>query len=1698
MRSIRRNRHLILSKATVLLLLQVLVAVSWRAPSSAQITSAEAAEEVSGLISPEEAASSCEAEESGEEWEPADGCAAFLTVSDKETGDLAPAALYSPGVPGLRIDTVSDSDPGDGPPPETDPEKEAADKTDWYQHYDYRLNKTTRKLTLKASKGIYATDGETSITVPAKTLIDDEVYTTVLDNRSHYVSGTTTRCGLWYEDRETIRSLTLADGVEVLYTMEYMFSDLNNLTELDISHLDTSQVTTIYNMFKNCSSLTEIDLSCLNTEKLGYAAFLFDGCTSLRKIDLSGFHAENIKILKAMFQNCSSLKSLDLSGFHTTSATNLSYMFFGCTSLETLDLSGFETGNTETMETMFYNCKSLETLDVSHFRTENVKNMGSMFNQCQSLKTLDISGFDTSQVTDMRSLFNHCESLTGLSLSGFDTSQVTDMQNMFNLCGSLEGLDLRSFDTSHVTNVQYMFYRSLVPTACLDISSFDLGLAQETRGFLAGTSPAVLCPPKRWSDSFTASNVGVSSYSPINDDGTVNTGENVTVLQMKSGIRYAYAPCRVTWEDPSEEGELWTETAFYPRGTKLPEKSRPDCAGHPFQGWRVKDDGIWEQDRVLTERSMILQAVYAYISFSLSDTVLISGGTPVSVEATVIPASLSWLDVHYTSSDSNVLMVTPDEKNKNTVLLTPMHRGYATLTMSADDGGDLILASCEITVTEKLVVGAEEGADIHSLGVDDRMNVQIASLGSLDQENRKFVWESSDDEVAAVTAGNNGWTCEIRGLKKGTTEIEVHSADGWSSCSWMLSVGEANRLVLSREELYLSLACEDGAYSGEDGILEASFLLDDPVPHPADRLNWSTDRSDVVACTVGDDGACIVSALSVGTALVTASTADNTYSATCRVYVRSAADGEVWAVRLPRREVRIGVGQIASLQAELLPVETEDDRIVWMSSNTDVVRMDVAGSQCVVTGTSIGTSVITASVGGKSARCVVHVGDEMAADVQAVYLDCEDRYLVTGETMRLIAAADPGIPKGTSYTWESSDMSVAEVDQTGLVTAASAGTAVITVALEGRSASCLVTVCESGLLPEDAPLAPRDELGRIRDDAVWIAGVEDKLYSGEPVTQEIRVYCGSSLLKENSDYTVSYANNRNAASRDSLRSPVLTVKGKGNYVKTTRAERFAIKPRSLREEYLSGNISVESPAVAWNGKEQKETPAVYWNGKKLKSGTDYVTEYGAAACVEAGEYLFTIRGKGNFLNTDDAILSGPEFKECIVNTSSGTEPRALISRTRVRAPGSVYYSGQAVTTISSGDLSVHDGDVLLKENVDYRVSYHNNGKVGKATLILTGEGRYVGEKRVSFSITGRPMRAVSIDAPDWKNKLVWQQGGVTQDEGKITLRFVSDGENSVLIPGTDYEVTYMGNDRVGTATVVYTGIGRYTGAIRRTFSVLPVDLAAAEAAGDLSVTGEDPPFMTGGAIADPTVVWKGQRLKKGVDYTLRCSQNKAVTKGKTDDRSGKGMPTVTIKGKGCFKGTIRRSFTIVRGSLYQVTIQTADKAYNGKPGKWRQSFRVRDVNGKTLKMGRDYRLVGYYCDGRLLADNDVPAIGSIILLRIVGMGNYDGERGVSYRLYAVKRALSGARISIADQEYTGKPVTLSADMTDASTGDIVVKLGDDYLKCGTDYVITGYRNNTGKGTARVTVRGIGRYGGTKTVSFRIRPKSFSNALFPVA
>ena len=199
---------------------------------------------------------------------------------------------------------------------------------------------------------------------------------------------------------------------------------------------------------------TEVEKVYLNTN----TQYMFSFMRNLTTLNLSNFDTSNVTNMRSMFSSMYNLTTLDLSNFDTSKVTDMNSMFSDMSKLTSLNLPNFDTSNVTNMKSMFHNMSSLTTLNLSNFNTSKVTNMDSMFSHMRSLITLNLSNFNTSQVTDMKSMFLGTSNLTSLNLSNFDTSQVTDMSSMFYGIYNLAMLDLSSFNTSKVTDMRRMFY----------------------------------------------------------------------------------------------------------------------------------------------------------------------------------------------------------------------------------------------------------------------------------------------------------------------------------------------------------------------------------------------------------------------------------------------------------------------------------------------------------------------------------------------------------------------------------------------------------------------------------------------------------------------------------------------------------------------------------------------------------------------------------------------------------------------------------------------------------------------------------------------------------------------------------------------------------------------------------------------------------------------------------------------------------------------------------------------------------------------------------------------------------------------------------------------------------------------------------------------------------------------------------------
>lgn len=177
-------------------------------------------------------------------------------------------------------------------------------------------------------------------------------------------------------------------------------------------------------------------------------------------------------------------------------------------------------------------------------------------------------------------------------------------------------------------------------------------------------------------------------------------------------------------------------------------------------------------------------------------------------------------------------------------------------------------------------------------------------------------------------------------------------------------------------------------------------------------------------------------------------------------------------VSLSYSSIRITEGNTFQLTASVYPSNATNKSVNWSSNKTKVATVNSHG---LVTAKSSGTATITcmaADGSGKYATCDVYV-EPATVYVSNISLDKTSESLKKGETLQLTASVSPSSATDKSVGWTSDNTSVASVSSNGLVTAKSAGNAVITCTAKdgsGKYATCYLTVWED-VAPESVSLS---------------------------------------------------------------------------------------------------------------------------------------------------------------------------------------------------------------------------------------------------------------------------------------------------------------------------------------------------------------------------------------------------------------------------------------------------------------------------------------------------------------------------------------------------------------------------------------------------------------------------------------------------
>lgn len=193
-------------------------------------------------------------------------------------------------------------------------------------------------------------------------------------------------------------------------------------------------------------------------------SYMFFDIPQIKEVDLSNVYTEQLTNMSNMFSTCTGITSINLQNFKTHKVTNMVSLFARCESLKSLDVSGFDTSKVEWIHYMFFKCASFTSLSVSNFDTSSARDMSSMFSNCYSLTTLDISNFDVSKVYSTGHMFDSCISLVSLNLSNFKTPALLFCDHMFKNCTNLAYINLINAVENPVEGKSFLITNILLDT----------------------------------------------------------------------------------------------------------------------------------------------------------------------------------------------------------------------------------------------------------------------------------------------------------------------------------------------------------------------------------------------------------------------------------------------------------------------------------------------------------------------------------------------------------------------------------------------------------------------------------------------------------------------------------------------------------------------------------------------------------------------------------------------------------------------------------------------------------------------------------------------------------------------------------------------------------------------------------------------------------------------------------------------------------------------------------------------------------------------------------------------------------------------------------------------------------------------------------------------------------------------------------
>ena len=417
----------------------------------------------------------------------------------------------------------------------------------------------------------------------------------------------------------------------------------------------------------------------------------------------------------------------------------------------------------------------------------------------------------------------------------------------------------------------------------------------------------------------------------------------------------------------------------------------------------------------------------------------------------------------------------------------------------------------------------------------------------------------------------------------------------------------------------------------------------------------------------------------------------------------------VTSVTLDKTDLTLDVNGTAKLNATVKPDDATTKTVTWKSDNEGVAIVDNNGN---VTAKAAGTATITATVDGKSVSCKVTVNGQTTVPVASVELNQTTLELIAGKEANLTATVKPDDATTKTVTWKSDNEGVAIVDNNGNVTAKAAGTATITATVDGKSASCKVTVNGQTTVPVASVELNQTTLELIAGkEATLTATVKPDDATNKTVTWS------------SNNETVATVDNNGKVTAKAAGEAIITAKaGDKTATCTVTVAKADVAVESVTLDKTSLDLKVGNNATLKATVEPQNATnnTVTWSS----SNPEFVTvANGTVTAVSAGTATITV-----------TTADGNHKATCTVTVIPKT---VQVSGIQVQGSASVYVGGSTKLTATVTPTNATNQKVTWSSNNESVATVGTDGTVtavsaGTATITVTTED---GQKTAACTVT---------------------------------------------------------------------------------------------------------------------------------------------------------------------------------------------------------------------------------------------------------------------------------------------------------------------------------------------------------------------------